>query len=230
MLAQVTIPLCPVPITGQTLAVLLVGATLGAVRGGAVDWCSTRSSASSASRSTLRRTTARTSRASRPSRPTGFGYIIGFILAAALVGWLSEREWDRKFLKALATFAGGTLVVFAFGLPWLAVVTRRRPSRRPSNAGLYPFIIGGIIKAVIAADPAARRLVGRRQAERSRLIRNDEGPVATRASSFRSGFRRGAQRQRSLPRRWHRVCGSAPERSDGTRGHAPRSDRCPRAA
>ena len=79
-----------------------------------------------------------------------FGYIIGFIPAAALVGWLSERTWDRKFLKALATFAGGSLVVFAFGLPWLAVVTGAT-FQETLEWGLYPFIVGGIVKAVIAA-------------------------------------------------------------------------------
>ncbi len=78
------------------------------------------------------------------------GYIIGFILAAALVGWLAEREWDRKILKALATFAAGSLAVFAVGLPWLAIALHL-DLQQTLLAGFYPFIIGGIIKAVVAA-------------------------------------------------------------------------------
>jgi len=79
-----------------------------------------------------------------------FGYIIGFIPSAALVGWLAERQWDRKILKAIVTFVAGSVVVFAIGLPWLAVVLH---TDLPTTLqyGLYPFILGGIIKAAIAA-------------------------------------------------------------------------------
>lgn len=149
LLAQVTIPLFPVPITGQTLAVLLVGATLGAVRGGAalllyavLGLAGLPFYAPEDDGSHLAGLAALGS--------ASFGYIIGFIPAAALVGWLSERTWDRKFLKALATFAGGTLVVFAFGLPWLAVALGAN-LQQTLEWGLYPFIIGGAIKALIAA-------------------------------------------------------------------------------
>lgn len=149
LLAQVTIPLWPVPITGQTLAVLLVGATLGMARG-----------ASSLALYAVLGLVGLPVFAPQDdgSHLTGFlalaapsfGYIIGFIFAAALVGWLSERTWDRKFLKALATFVGGSVVVFAFGLPWLAVVTGAT-LLETYQWGLEPFIIGGIIKAIIAA-------------------------------------------------------------------------------
>lgn len=149
LLAQVTIPLWPVPITGQTLAVLVVGATLGMARG-----------ASSLALYAVLGLVGLPVFAPQDdgSHLTGlvalaapsFGYIIGFIFAAALVGWLSERTWDRKFLKALATFVGGTVVVFVFGLPWLATVTGAT-LLETYQWGLEPFIIGGIIKAVIAA-------------------------------------------------------------------------------
>ena len=149
LLAQVTIPLWPVPITGQTLAVLVVGATLGIARGasslalyavlGLVGLPVFAPQDDGGHLTGLAALAA-------PS----FGYIVGFIFAAALVGWLSERTWDRKFLKALATFVGGTVVVFAFGLPWLAVVTNASLVET-YQWGLEPFIIGGIIKAVIAA-------------------------------------------------------------------------------
>ncbi|QEO10062.1 biotin transporter BioY [Protaetiibacter larvae] len=149
LLAQVSIPLWPVPITGQTLAVLLVGASLGAVRGGAslllyalLGFAGLPFYAPQPDGSHLTGLVA----LAAPS----FGFIVGFIPAAAFVGWLSERTWDRKFLKALATFAGGSLVVFAIGLPWLAVVTGAN-LEQTLEWGLYPFIVGGIIKAVIAA-------------------------------------------------------------------------------
>ena len=149
LLAQVTIPMFPVPITGQTLAVLLVGATLGAARGGiSLLLYAILGLAGLPFYAPQDDGTHLTGLAALAA--PSFGYIIGFIPAAALVGWLSERTWDRKFLKALATFAGGSLVVFAFGLPWLAVVTGAT-FPQTLEWGLYPFIAGGIVKAVIAA-------------------------------------------------------------------------------
>lgn len=155
ILAQVSIPMFPVPITGQTLAVLLVGATLGAVRGASslalyavLGLVGLPVYAPQADGSHLTGFLA----LAAPS----FGYIVGFVFAAAIVGWLSERTWDRKFFKALATFVGGSVVVFAFGLPWLAFVLGANLAQT-LEWGLYPFIIGGLIKAAIAAAllPAA---------------------------------------------------------------------------
>ncbi len=149
LLAQVTIPLWPVPITGQTLAVLLVGATLGMARGAAslglylvLGLVGLPVYAPQDDGSHLTGFVA----LAAPS----FGYIVGFVVAAAVVGWLSERTWDRKFLKAMATFVGGSLVVFAFGLPWLAVVTGATLAQT-FEWGFTPFIVGGLVKAVIAA-------------------------------------------------------------------------------
>lgn len=144
VLAQVAVPLYPVPITGQTLAVLLVGATLGAARGAlalavyavlGIVGLPVFSDFAGGPEVVL--------------GPTG-GYILGFIASAALVGWLSERAWERQVLKALATFAAGTLVVFAVGLPWLAVALQL-DLVTTLQAGLFPFLIGGAIKALIAA-------------------------------------------------------------------------------
>ncbi len=154
ILAQLSVPLYPVPITGQTLAVLLVGSTLGAARGGLslllyavlglVGLPVFAPNADGSHTSGL----ASVSTAS-------FGYVIGFVLSAALVGWLAERALDRKVLKALATFAAGSLAVFAIGLPWLAVFLGTHGAANDLQsvliAGFYPFVIGGIIKAVIAA-------------------------------------------------------------------------------
>ncbi|MEO6533303.1 MAG: biotin transporter BioY [Pseudolysinimonas sp.] len=144
VLAQVAIPLWPVPITGQTLAVLLVGSTLGWARGAismvlyallGLVGVPVYSDGSHG--------------ASVLFGATG-GYIVGFIVSAALVGWLAERQWDRKLLKAIVTFIAGSVVVFAIGLPWLAVVLHT-DLQTTLQYGLYPFILGGVIKAVIAA-------------------------------------------------------------------------------
>jgi biotin transport system substrate-specific component len=142
--AQLYVPLWPVPVTGQTLAVLLVGSVLGSLRGaismvlyavvGIVGLPVFSEGAHGFG---------------VIAGPTG-GYIIGFIFSAALVGWLAERQWDRKILKAIVTFAAGTLVVFAIGLPWLAVVLHLN-LQQTLEGGLYPFLIGGAIKALIAA-------------------------------------------------------------------------------
>jgi biotin transport system substrate-specific component len=156
LLAQVAIPLWPVPITGQTLAVLLVGSTLGALRGviamavyavvgiAGVPWFSDASAGWQV-----------------VAGPTG-GYIIGFIVAAGLTGWLAQRNWDRKVLGAFASFTAGTVITFAVGLPWLAA-SLGLTLEQTLQAGLYPFILGGIIKALLAAGiiPLAWKLTTR---------------------------------------------------------------------
>ena len=148
-LAQVTIPLWPVPITGQTLAVLLVGSTLGAIRGATalatyalVGVLGLPVFAPNDDGGHLTGMAALTA----PS----FGYILGFILSAALVGWIAERAGDRKILGAVLSFLGGTVATFAIGLPWLAI-SLGLTLAQTLEFGLYPFIIGGLIKAGIAA-------------------------------------------------------------------------------
>jgi biotin transport system substrate-specific component len=142
--AQLSVPLWPVPITGQTLAVLIVGSTLGAVRG-------SLSMILYAMLGILGLPVF--SEASKGfgviAGPTG-GYIIGFIFAAALTGWLAQRAWDHRILGAIASFAAGTVVTFAIGLPWLAAVLGTNLDLT-LQYGLYPFIIGGIVKALLAA-------------------------------------------------------------------------------
>ncbi len=144
VLAQVAIPLWPVPITGQTLAVLVVGASLGAARGAAslalyavlgVAGLPIFSDGASGL-GVLMGTTG--------------GYILGFIAAAALTGWLAERRWDRRFLGAAVAMTVGTLVTFAFGMTWLAVATGGSLEQILAW-GLVPFIPGGIVKALLAA-------------------------------------------------------------------------------
>lgn len=142
--AQIAIPLWPMPITGQTLAVLLVGSTFGALRGflsmalylllGIVGLPVFSDSGSGIS---------------VILGPTG-GYIVGFAFAAAFTGWIAQRSWDRKILRSILSFLGGTVVTFAFGLPWLAF-TLGLNLEQTLSSGLYPFLVGGIVKALLAA-------------------------------------------------------------------------------
>jgi biotin transport system substrate-specific component len=81
--------------------------------------------------------------------PTG-GYIVGFIFAAALTGWLAERSWDRKLLRGVLAFGAGTVVTFAFGLPWLSFALQAN-LQETLEWGLYPFVVGGVVKALLAA-------------------------------------------------------------------------------
>jgi biotin transport system substrate-specific component len=149
LMAQLQAPLWPVPVTAQTLAVLIVGSSLGAVRGAlsltlyavlGIVGLPVFSDSSSGMSVIL--------------GPTG-GYIIGFIAAAALTGWFAQRQWDHRIVKALAAFGAGTVITFAFGLPWLAIWLGQAGLPNDLNsvlqAGLYPFILGGVVKAIIAA-------------------------------------------------------------------------------
>ena len=96
-----------------------------------------------------------------------FGFIIGFIPAAALIGWLSERAWDRRPVLAAIGFFAASIVPFLFGLPYLAVVLGNlglpHDFTAVMAAGFTPFIVGGIVKWAIAAAllPFAWMLVRR---------------------------------------------------------------------
>ena len=147
--AQLVVPLFPVPITGQTAAVLIVGATLGATRGA------------------LSMVLYAALGLFLPVYSEGFhglavllgqtgGYIVGFVFAAALTGYLAQRQWAHRFLGGVAAFLAGTVVTFAFGLPWLAF-SLGLDLEQTLQSGLYPFLVGGLVKAVFAA--AVVRLV-----------------------------------------------------------------------
>jgi biotin transport system substrate-specific component len=146
LLAQVSIPVpgSPVPITGQTLAVVLTAASLGPVRGLAVDVAyllvgmiglPVFADASGGVHVVL--------------GATG-GYIVGFIPAAYLIGLAAKHGADRTPWRAVPLFAAGQAVIFAVGVPWLAVVAHL-DAQQALAAGFYPFILGGIVKAVVAA-------------------------------------------------------------------------------
>lgn len=159
-LAQLSIPLQPVPITGQTLGVLLVGMVLGSRRGAlalmaylgeGLAGLPVFAGAKSGFATLL--------------GPTG-GYLVGFIAAAWLVGFLAERGFDRYLLKTLAAMVAGNLVIYAFGLAWLSTfpfVSGLVGEAGLLSLGMLPFLIGDAIKAALAALllPAAWKLVGK---------------------------------------------------------------------
>ncbi|WP_420367800.1 biotin transporter BioY [Curtobacterium sp. L1-20] len=161
-LAQVQVPMWPVPITGQTLAVVLVGATLGARRG--MLSLLVYAVAGLAGAPFFADMQGGLQALALPS----FGYVVGFIPAAGLVGWLARRNWDRHVGRAAVAFTLASAIPFVTGLPWLAVALGQlgAPNDLQSvlAAGLYPFMVGGIAKALIAAGvlPLAWKAVGHR--------------------------------------------------------------------
>jgi biotin transport system substrate-specific component len=140
--SRVEIPLRPVPITGQTFGVLLVGALLGSRRG-AMSLLSYLALGAAGF-------PVFASGAYGPARffgPTG-GYLAGFVLAAALVGWLSERGWDRRSLTTILAMALGMLVIYACGVTWLAHFVGWG---QVLTVGVFPFLLGDSFKIALAA-------------------------------------------------------------------------------
>ena len=95
-------------------------------------------------------------------------FVIGFIVSAFVAGWFAERAWDRRPLLAFAGFALASAVPFVFGIPYLAYVLNVGMGLELTfwqilEAGLFPFIVGGIVKAALAAliVPGAWALVRR---------------------------------------------------------------------
>ncbi|MCS6590472.1 biotin transporter BioY [Curtobacterium flaccumfaciens] len=161
-MAQLEVPIWPVPITGQTLAVVLVGATLGARRG--MLSLLVYAVAGLAGAPFFADMQGGLQALALPS----FGYVIGFIPAAGLVGWLARRNWDRHVGRAAVAMLLASAIPFVTGLPYLAVALGQLGAPNDVQsvlaAGLYPFIVGGIAKALIAAGilPLAWKAVGRR--------------------------------------------------------------------
>lgn len=136
------LPFSPVPITGQTFAVLLVGALLGSVRGGMVVLLYLAEGLSGLP--------VFAGGGAGPVillGPTG-GYLLGFVPAVIIVGYLAERGWDRRFLTTLAAMTGGTVAIFVCGLTWLAIL---QITDSILTIGLWPFVPGAILKIVAAA-------------------------------------------------------------------------------
>ncbi|MFE4593179.1 biotin transporter BioY [Streptomyces laurentii] len=154
--AQIAVPVpgSPVPVSGQTFAALLVGTALGARRGflslglyavvgmAGVPWFAEGASGWSMA---------------------SFGYILGMLLAATVVGSLARRGGDRSVLRTAGTMALGSAIIYAVGVPYLALATGMTLGQAVA-AGLVPFLIGDALKAALAmgALPAAWKLVGRK--------------------------------------------------------------------
>lgn len=144
-LAQVAIPVpgSPVPVTGQTLGVLLIGTTYGAGLGLAT--FATYLLAGIAGAPIF---AGASFGVEKITGATG-GYLVGMFATTYLLGFLAKRHMDKKFITALPSMLGGTLVTFSFGLIWLHYFTGKDWAWTIS-AGLTPFIMGEVLKIAIA--------------------------------------------------------------------------------
>lgn len=154
--AQVALPLpfTPVPVTMQPFAVLLAAAALGPMRGvlgmalymlagvAGVPWFNDGMSGAGFA---------------------SFGYIIGFVLAGAVVGGLAARGGDRSPVRTAATMSLGVLAIYAVGVPYLMVATGSGLSQA-LMLGVVPFLLGDALKIAAASAllPATWRLFARR--------------------------------------------------------------------
>jgi biotin transport system substrate-specific component len=153
---SIKLPFTPVPITGQTFAVLLGGAALGWRRAllgmllylavGLTPWVPWFAQGNGGT-DTLR----------APS----FGYLIGFVVAAALVGRLAAGGMDRTPARTVLTMVAGNLVIYAFGLPWL-MANLGVGLATGLELGVRPFLAGDALKILLAAGllPGAWALAG----------------------------------------------------------------------
>ena len=159
-LAQITVklPFTPVPFSGQTLGVLLVGGALGAMLGvasvllylleGAIGLPFFAEGESGLDVLGF-------------ASATG-GYLWGFVVAAFVVGWLAKRGWDRGIGSSIGAMLVGEVIIFVIGVTWLAAAVDV-PATKALEFGLYPFIVGDAIKLFVAAGalPLAWRLLGK---------------------------------------------------------------------
>lgn len=143
LLAQLEIPLQPVPITGQTFAVLLVGALLGSKRGAAAMTAYIAQGAMglpffAGGASGLGILTGATA-----------GYLVGFIGAAYVIGWLAERGLERSVRTSIFPFLIGTIIIYLCGVTWLSNLLGS--FSKAIQLGLLPFLVGDVIKLIAAA-------------------------------------------------------------------------------
>jgi biotin transport system substrate-specific component len=171
-IGDIYVPANPyVPVSLQTLSALLVGATLGARRGfastglylllGCVGLPVFALNAAGTHESSYRQIASVVD--GHLVLGTTGGYLIGFVIAAALVGRLAELGWDRKLRGSIAAMIIGLVVIFTIGVTWLAIAA----SLSVQDAllyGLWPFLPGEVVKLIVAAGllPIGWRLVARR--------------------------------------------------------------------
>ena len=150
---KISLPFTPVPLTGQTFAVLLIGATLGSKRGiasmllyfalgafGLPVFAGGESGLAYLSGAT-------------------FGYLIGFVIAAYTIGLLAERGLERNVRTSILPFLVGTVIIYVCGIAWLALILGSY--NKAITAGLLPFLLGDTFKLLAASLilPAAWKLV-----------------------------------------------------------------------
>ncbi len=143
--ARASIPLAftPVPFTLQPLAVVLIGAALGSKRGALAALLYLLEGATGLP------VFAKGGGLLYLLGPTA-GYLWSYPFACFVVGWLCERGLDRRFLTSTLAMLPGMLIIYALGVPWLAVVYHLS-LRQAIVAGMLPFIAGDLVKVVIAA-------------------------------------------------------------------------------
>lgn len=152
---RVHLPFTPVPITGQTFAVLLTGAALGSRLGASGQLLYVAVGALGAPVFSDGR-----GGIEMIQGATG-GYLIGFIFAAGLIGWMAERRQDRSFPTMFTAFIAGSALIYIFGVVGLMAATEMDLTTAFAN-GVAPFLFGDLIKAAGAGIllPAAWRLLG----------------------------------------------------------------------
>jgi biotin transport system substrate-specific component len=153
---EIHLPFTPVPVTGQTFAVLLTGAALGmrlgaagqglyvvagalglpVYSGGAAGWDAARTAGTT-------------------------GYLIGFIVAAAVVGFMAERRQDRTFPTMFTAFIVGSFIIYGFGVIGLMIIFDMSINEA-IVAGVVPFVFGDLIKAAAAGLllPGSWKVIG----------------------------------------------------------------------
>ncbi len=150
---RVPLPFTPVPITGQTLAVLLVGAALGKNRAGLSMLLYLGMGLAG-----LPVFAGGAQGLAYMTGATG-GYLVGFVGAAFVVGWLAEQGFDRDIRTALLPFLVGEMIIYTFGLIWLTIYVGDMSSAL--SLGFHPFLVGDAIKIALAVllPPGAWKLV-----------------------------------------------------------------------
>ena len=150
--AQASIPVYPVPITLQTMAVTLAGLTLG---WRLAMWSQVTYIAAGCANMPVFANGE--FGIAKLIGPTG-GYLVAFIFAAGFLGYVSERRFIRNALDLTSALIAANFIILAFGTAWLAWYV---PQGTAMNLGFYPFLIGALVKSlvVVAMLPAAKRLV-----------------------------------------------------------------------
>jgi biotin transport system substrate-specific component len=142
--AQIVIPVGPVPITGQTFAVLLTGALLGSRLGAMAMIVYLGEGAIG-----LPFFYGGHGGLAHLFGPTG-GYLVAFPAAAFITGAFAENGWDKRFLSAVAAMAVGSILILAAGWAWFSVLTHTE-SITAFKVSVAPHLVGDVIKIVLAA-------------------------------------------------------------------------------